>query len=265
MRLACAAGGFYPGRADELNQVLDDCFTHKLGPKGKSKPILGAVIPHAGFIYSGAAAAWVYHHLKANKQQTVVYLGPNHTGYGTAVSASSDDIWATPLGEVQVDVRMREKIAKACDEVVVEPMAHRFEHSIEVQLPFLQRIWDDPQIVPIALATTESTILKKLGDALSKLDCLILASSDLNHFLNQKLTNEKDNLAIEQVLKLDPAGLLKTVREKHISMCGVAAVATMLWALKGKAKKAELLKYYTSGDITGDMSSVVGYASIAIR
>ena len=265
MRLACAAGGFYPGTAEELKQSIKDCFKHKFGPTGSSVPIVGAVIPHAGYQYSGPGAAWIYHHLKSNKKQTVVYLGPNHTGYGTPISASSDSAWMTPLGEVQVDVKLRDMIAEACKDVLVEPTAHKFEHSIEVQLPFLQTTWEDPKIVPISLATMDAKVLQKLGKALSKLDCIILASSDMSHYLNQEQANEKDKIAIEQILKLSPTGLLETVQANSISMCGAAAVAVMLWALKGKAKKAELLKYYTSGDITGDKSTVVGYASIAIR
>ncbi len=265
MRLACAAGSFYPRTAPEIKKSIEECFTNKFGPRGDSIPILGAVAPHAGYVYSGPAAAWVYHHLKASKPKTVVYLGPNHTGYGAPISASSDNLWATPLGEVQVDAKMREQIAKLCGEVSVDDLSHKFEHSIEVQLPFLQMIWKSPKIVPISIATMDEKILQNLGKALSQLDCIILASSDMSHYLSQEQANEKDKLAINQILKLNPAGLLKTVQEKDISMCGAAAVAAMLWALKGKAKKAELLQYYTSGDIVGDKSAVVGYASIAIR
>jgi AmmeMemoRadiSam system protein B len=265
MRLACAAGSFYPGRARELEESIEKCFNHEFGPKGDPKSIMGAVIPHAGYLYSGPGAAWIYHQLKVTKPQTVIYLGPNHTGYGTAISASSEGVWSTPLGEVHVDVKIRKKIAELCSEVVVENMSHKFEHSIEVQIPFLQKTWKDPKIVPISIATMESTVLQKLGKALSKLNCLVLASSDMSHYFSQEEANKKDQLAIEQILRLDPSGLLKTVKENNISMCGASAVAVMLWALKGKAKKAELLKYYTSGDITKDKSAVVGYASIVIR
>lgn len=265
MRLACAAGGFYPASPDDLKKSITDCFCHALGPKGPATPILGAVIPHAGYIYSGPAMAWAYHHLKATKQKTVVYLGPNHTGYGTPVSLSSDDSWQTPLGEVEVDVTMRDAIRAACKRASVEDLSHKFEHSIEVQLPFLQTVWKAPKIVPIALATMDAKALQELGKALSVQDCVVIASSDLSHYLSQAQANEKDKMAIDKILKLDPAGLLKTVIERDISMCGAPAAAALLWALKGKAKQAELLQYYTSGDITKDMSAVVGYAAIAIR
>jgi AmmeMemoRadiSam system protein B len=265
MRLACAAGGFYPAAVDDLKKSIETCFSHKLGPKGGASPILGAVVPHAGYIYSGPAMAWVYHHLRATAQKTVVYLGPNHTGYGTPISLSSDASWQTPFGEVSVDVKMRDAIKAACKQASVEELSHKFEHSIEVQLPFLQTVWKAPKVVPVALATMDAKSLQELGKALSSQDCIVLASSDLSHYLSQAQANEKDHMALERILKLDPAGLLKIVIEKDISMCGAPAAAAMLWALKGKAKKAELLQYYTSGDITGDMSAVVGYGAIAVR
>lgn len=264
MRLPCAAGGFYPAEKAALSKLIRECYSHRLGPKGAAKKILGGVAPHAGYVYSGPAAAWFFHHLKASNPGTVVIIGPNHTGYGTGVSASSDDVWATPLGNISVDIPLRAKIAELCDEVVVEPLAHKFEHSIEVQLPFLLEMNPQAKFVPICLSATNPTICQKLGKALSKLNVPILASSDLSHYLPQKEANIQDHLVIEKILAMDPDGLFKVVTENDISMCGYAPVATMLWALKAKAKKADLLKYYTSGDIVGNMSAVVGYAAIAI-
>lgn len=150
MRLPCAAGGFYPAEKAALSKLIRECYSHRLGPKGAAKKILGGVAPHAGYVYSGPAAAWFFHHLKASNPGTVVIIGPNHTGYGTGVSASSDDVWATPLGNISVDIPLRAKIAELCDEVVVEPLAHKFEHSIEVQLPFLLEMNPQAKFVPSA-------------------------------------------------------------------------------------------------------------------
>lgn len=266
MRIACAAGSFYPAEPDKLKNLIKKCFEHKLGPKEEGKPIIGGMVPHAGYVYSGPAAAWVYNQLKKTPKKTVVLIGPNHTGYGTAVSVSSDDAWQTPLGEIEVDTKMRDKLVKDCSEVIAEDLAHRFEHSLEVQLPFLQFIWKSNfKILPISLATHHLTILKKLGESLSKLDAIILASSDMSHYVPHERAMEQDHLVIEKILELNPEGMLNLVASKGITMCGAAPAAAMLWALKKRAKKAELLKYYTSGDTTGDNLAVVGYAAIAIR
>ena len=266
MRPPAVAGAFYPSSQSELSKLIDSCFTHKLGPKGDPKPLIGAVVPHAGYVYSGPGAAWVYHNLKAVKPCSVVLLGPNHTGYGNAVSASAQDSWKTPLGEVQVDTKLRDKLAKLCDEIMVEDDAHSAEHSIEVQLPFLQTIWGNKfKIIPICLGTQDPTILKKLGESIGKLNTIVLASSDMSHYVPHATASRLDHLAIEEILKLDPAGLLKVVAKNDISMCGVAPAAAMLWATGPRAKKAELLQYYTSGDISGDKSAVVGYGAIAVR
>lgn len=266
MRAPVAAGTFYPSNSDDLKKIINSCFTHKYGPTSAPKPLIAAVVPHAGYIYSGPAAAWVYHNLKSSKPGTVIILGPNHTGFGSAVSASAEDSWKTPLGEVQVDEKLRKKLADICDEVRVEDDANVSEHSIEVQLPFLQTIWGSKfKILPICLGTQNPVICRKLGEAIGKLNTIVLASSDMSHYVPQATAEKLDKMAIEKILELDPAGLFETVVKNRISMCGVAPAAAMLWAVKSRAKKADLLKYYTSGDIIGDKSAVVGYAAIAIR
>ncbi len=265
MRIACASGGFYPGRPEQLRESIKECFAHELGPKCGASPVIGGIVPHAGYAYSGPAAAWFYHQLTSMKPKPVILVGPNHTGLGSPVSVSAEDSWETPLGPVSVDSELRGVV---CDRLGLSPEddAHRFEHSIEVQLPFLQFVWGTKfSFLPISVGVQDSETCERVGKAISGLDALIIASSDLNHYLPARETMRLDELAINAVLSADPDKLLSVVRSNNITMCGVAPVAVMLWALRDRMKKIELLSHYTSGDITGDNSSVVGYASFAVR
>jgi hypothetical protein len=204
------------------------------------------------------------------RPSSVVIMGPNHTGYGSGVSIMTGGKWRTPLGEVQVDKRLGEEIRQKSEIIDVDELAHAHEHSLEVQLPFLQHLFGDEfKIVPICMMLQDLATSKEVGDAVGEAsagkDVVIIASTDFTHYESQRSAAVKDRMAIDRILALDPEGLIKTVEEEAITMCGYGPVSAMLQAAKKLgAKKAELLKYATSGDTAGPMPQVVGYGSIAI-
>ncbi|MEE9594033.1 MAG: AmmeMemoRadiSam system protein B [Candidatus Hydrothermarchaeales archaeon] len=270
MRQPAVAGQFYSSDAKKLREQIEGCFLHKLGPRrlpehGEGR-IAGAVVPHAGYMYSGPVAAHAYYELaKYEKPETLIIMGPNHIGMGSGVAVSKD-VWKTPLGEVEVDEDCADLLWKNCDVVDLDETAQEFEHSIEVQLPFLQYIYDDFKFVPICMALQDLETSREVGEAISKMKgALVLASSDFTHYEPAADAKAKDEPAIQRVLELDEGGFVQTVYEGNMSICGSGPIAACVSALKGKAEKGELLKYATSGDITGDHSKVVAYAAIAFR
>ena len=273
VRPTAVAGSFYPASADELKTLLDDCFSKSpLGPRGVFTPsaeLIAGMVPHAGPIYSGPCAAHLYARLEPTIQR-VILIGVNHWARGHQAALSPWESWHTPLGDVSVDKELNEYLEARVAFLKPEPYAHAEEHSIEVQLPFLQRTLGQFTIAPISLAHISPDECAELGDAIASYvqrveKTLILASSDLSHYLSPKETDELDRLAIEQVLAMNPTGLLNAIAEKNITMCGVIPAAVMLFA--GKAlgvKHATLLKHCHSGDVT-PMREVVGYASVALQ
>jgi AmmeMemoRadiSam system protein B len=275
IRQPAAAGTFYSYDAETLKKQISESFSHRLGPKGfKKQDFIAAIVPHAGYIYSGPVAAWVYSRIeKAN----YIIFGPNHTGIGPQFSLMKSGLWKTPFGEVAIQDEVAEKILKECKIVEHDVMAHQHEHSIEVQLPFLQYRYDGNfKFVPIV-------ILNEFADDLLLEDCrlvgkaianvikkekekwIILASSDFSHYVPQKMAKKVDLSLIEEIKKLDEKRFFEKIAEKNASVCGFGGIASTIVAAKELgAKKAELLKYATSGDVTGEISSVVGYASIII-
>lgn len=278
MRKPAVAGSFYPGSFTGLQRQIEDCFKHPLGPgtlpgeaKSAERHILGLVSPHAGYIYSGPVAANGFSRIAAEKKPgTVVLVGPNHRGLGAMVAVGREGPWQTPLGSVEVDVGVGEAIVSAGHWAKWDDLAHSMEHSLEVQVPFLQYIYGPEfKIVPIAMLRQELKIGEDLGRAiaaaLKEKDGLIIASSDFSHYESQSSASRKDRMALDAILNLDPARLEETVNRENISMCGPGPVMAMITACKELgAKKASLLRYATSGDITGDYSQVVGYASVAV-
>ena len=278
MRKPAVAGSFYPGSFTGLQRQIEDCFKHPLGPgalpgEGKSaeRHIIGLVSPHAGYIYSGPVAANGFSRIAAEKKPgTVVIVGPNHRGLGAMVAVGREGPWQTPLGSVEVDVGVGEAIVSAGHWAKWDDLAHSMEHSLEVQVPFLQYIYGPEfKIVPIAMLRQELEIGEDLGRAIAAAlkgkDGLIIASSDFSHYESQSSAGRKDRMALDAILNLDPARLEETVNSHNISMCGPGPVMAMITACKELgAKKASLLRYATSGDITGDYSQVVGYASVAV-
>jgi len=268
------AGSFYPDDVDELVRVLDGCFiSHPLGPLGAKSPLpalIAGMVPHAGYIYSGPCAAHFYSCLDANIRR-VVLLGVNHRSRGSRAALSPWDTWRTPLGDIQVDRELTEMLASKVPWITYDSAAHENEHSIEVQLPFLQRTAEAFTFVPISLSHLSSEECVELGGAIFNVlqatpgKSLIIASSDLSHYLPPPQTEKLDHLALDQVLNLNPTKLINVVTQNSITMCGVIPAAVMLYTANAfGAKQPRLLKHCHSGDVT-PMREVVGYASIAIE
>lgn len=277
IRPCAVAGSFYPADAQELDRLLNECFVSSpLGPQGAriaNAALFAGLVPHAGPIYSGPCAAHLYAQLEPSVRRVIV-LGVNHRARGHRASVSPWDRWHTPLGDVSVDPDLNEYLESHISFLQRDENAHADEHSIEVQLPFLQRVLGDFQFVPISLSHLSVAECAELGSAIAGacdstvakgIRTVILASSDLSHYLSPQQTDKLDRLALDRVLALDPAGLLQVVDEKGITMCGVLPAAVMLYAANARGtKRARLLKHCHSGDVA-PMSNVVGYASVAIE
>jgi AmmeMemoRadiSam system protein B len=267
VRNPIAAGQFYPASPLGLKRMIESLVDDKAK---KVELVVGLVSPHAGYVYSGAVAGAVISRIKF--KDTVVILGPNHTGRGKAFSIMTEGVWRTPLGDVEIDSELGRHVLAASSYLEEDFAAHQYEHSLEVQVPFLQYFKPDVMIVPIVLAHASGAIYKKIGRELataikeSKKGVIILASSDMTHYEPHESAKRKDSQAIEAMLDLDEDKLLKRVDELDISMCGYAPVVSLISAAKELgAKKGELVKYQTSGDTSGDYSSVVGYAGIIVK
>lgn len=278
MRKPVVAGTFYAGTEASLRRQIEDCFRHALGPgtlpgpAGKAEErILGLVSPHAGYMYSGPVAAHGFFKLASQtKPQKVVILGPNHSGLGADVAVGRQDRWQTPLGDIELDRELGQSIIAASQVAQWDDLAHSSEHSVEVQVPFLQYVYGGAvRLVAISMLRQDLVASGDLGHALAAAlkgrDAVIIASSDFSHYEPQSSASRKDQLALEAIAGLAPERLEKTVRGNSISMCGPGPVMAMLTACKGLgANQASLLRYATSGDITGDYARVVGYASVAV-
>ncbi|MEM3011844.1 MAG: AmmeMemoRadiSam system protein B [Candidatus Hadarchaeales archaeon] len=276
IRLPAVAGSFYEGERGSLLSRIEWCYTHPHGPGGlptpgrKGKKVLGLVSPHAGYMYSGPVAAHGYALLASSPPETVVVLGPNHTGMGSGVSLSPHRAWRTPLGEVEVDGELSRSIAEECELIDLDELAHQYEHSIEVQLPFLQHLFGSRfKLVAICMMLqderTSEQVGRALAEALEGRKAVVIASTDFTHYEPQERARKKDEKALRRIEALDWRGLLRTVEEEDITMCGYGPVAAMLRACSELgAREGELLKYATSGDTAGPMPEVVGYGSLAV-
>lgn len=264
-RKPVVAGQFYPASASELKELIKSFIDEK----AEKKEVIGLISPHAGYIYSGPVAGSVISRIKL--KDTFVILGPNHTGMGKPLSIMTKGTWQTPLGSVKIDEELGKKILENSSHLKEDALAHQFEHSIEVQLPFLQYFKPDIKIVPIMLSPATGTTYKEIGKeiatAIKELDkkAVIMASSDMTHYESQESAREKDNKAIEAILALNEDELLARVEQLNITMCGYAPVTCLISAAKELgASRTELVKYQTSGDVSGDYSRVVGYAGIIV-
>ncbi len=279
IRRPTVAGQFYEGDAEALRAQIKTCFLHKLGPKKlpevnlhiHPRNIVGLICPHAGYIYSGPVAASAFYDLAVDgKPDTVVLLGPNHTGYGSGLALMREGTWQTPLGSVQVDTQMADAILHETSVVDVDEVAHRFEHSLEVQLPFLQFLYGDAfKIVPICFLMQDYDSAVEVGralvEALDALNTVVIASSDMTHYESAKAAAAKDQAALKAVEDLDAKRFYKTVETQNITACGFAPITALITYANGVNAKATLLNYHNSGDVTGDHSSVVGYAAVSFR
>lgn len=264
-RTPAVAGKFYDGTRFGLRKQVEQY----VATGQPHRDAVGIMVPHAGLIYSGSVAGQVYSSIAMPK--TFIMLGPNHTGLGPAVSLMDEGAWEVPTGSLNIDRRLASRILQGTTLAVRDSQAHAYEHSLEVQLPFIAYFSHDVSIVPIAIMSAPYDSCRELAEAIAKAiqgvdySVTILASSDMSHYVSDKIARQKDMKAIEKILGLDPRGLYDTVMNERISMCGVLPVTVMLIAaqLLG-AKNARLINYMTSGDVSGDYDSVVGYAGIVL-
>lgn len=266
IREPAVAGSFYPARPQELTSLLDslltDCET--------KKTVHGVIVPHAGYIYSGKIAGEVLSQVKIPSR--VMLVGPNHHGMGANISVSNADFWHNPLGNVPVCKELSEALIEQCRGCEYDDQAHLYEHSLEVMLPFLQRLKTDIAIVPIALrylsyvecialAKCFAQVISAMGE-----EVLLVASSDMNHFLSAEENKKLDQLAIEAMTAYDPQALYEVVVDKQISMCGfLAAVVVMETARLLGGSTCKLINYAHSGLVNGDNHRVVGYAGLTLE
>ncbi len=266
MRQPAVAGRFYPGTAETLSQALTELFSATENTQ-KSKAI-AVVSPHAGYVYSGTLAARTFSAVVI--PETVIILGPNHHGQGAPISLSTKT-WNMPLGEVSVDMEIVEQLLDNSKSIKTDETAHTFEHSLEVQVPFLQKLQKNLQIVPLVISQISYSLCEEVAESLvkaingSKKELLIVASTDMSHYEPRRIAEEKDRSALECIEHLDPYQLYRTVIGNRISMCGVIPVVIALLAAKScGAKNAKLIGYTDSGYTSGDSDQVVGYAGIVI-
>jgi len=272
------SGSFYENNLSKLNKQIENCFLHEIGVgklpltnfAGKRK-IRGLISPHAGYLYSGPVASHGFYRLaRDGKPDNIIILGPNHRGYGEEISIISSGKWSTPLGELEINEDLAKNILNHSKIIKEDNKAHQYEHSIEVQIPFIQYIFgNNINIVPISMARqdieTDIRVAGAISSSVKDKDIVIIASSDFTHYKSKEYAKNIDYQAIEAILKFNPQKLYDLIYDQQLTMCGPGPITTMLIVCKALgASKAELLKYATSGDITGMNEEVVGYASIII-
>ncbi len=269
-RWPSVAGQFYPGEFAKLNSMVER-LVYKRETRYRVK---GVVSPHAGLMYSGAVAGAIYSEIVF--PETFILIGPNHTGLGPRASIMADGEWEIPTGTFTINEILSRRLIKDCTLLKEDVNAHLYEHSLEVQLPFIAYFASIeyegrlPMIVPVILGRLELEECKILGESIAetirKMDVTIVASSDMSHYIPERFAREKDRKAIERILAIDPEGLYNIVLKEGITMCGFIPATVMLFAMKALgAREAKLIKYMTSGDVSGDYDHVVGYAGIVIN
>jgi len=270
MRVPAVAGQFYEDEPAALRRQVEACYTHPLGP-GKipvledgPRTLRGLVVPHAGLVYSGPVAAHAYAALgRDGPPEVVVILGPNHTGLGASVAVGTVD-WEVPIGRMRCDTDLARRLASR-PPMTEDMVAHRFEHSIEVQLPFLLHLGLKAPFVPVCVGSQDLdpavAVGERVREAIQGRDALVIASTDFSHYVPKEQAYERDRLAYEEILRGDVKGFWRTIRKHDVSMCGYGPVMAMLTAVG--PVRPQLLKYATSGDVS-PMREVVGYASMAL-
>lgn len=269
LRHPAVAGRFYPSDPEDLRAEARAYLSQASSSHQPPVRAFGCIAPHAGYMYSGHVAGAVF--ARVEVPERCIVLCPNHTGMGQALAIMCEGAWQTPLGEVPIDAELASALKTRFPALQEDSAAHRAEHAAEVELPFLWLRQPRLKFVPIALGTAQFEPLTQLGKALGEViaaqkdSVLIVASSDMNHYESDAVTRIKDQLAIQRILTLNPRGLFDVVRQQNISMCGFGPAVAMLTAARDLgAKSAELVKYATSGDISGDREMVVGYAGIVV-
>jgi AmmeMemoRadiSam system protein B len=268
LRLPAVAGRFYPSNPAELTAVIAH-FT-EIESNTTKVSVKACLLPHAGYVYSGSVAGAVLARIALPRK--ILILGVRHFPRGKPAAILSHGAWRTPLGDVAIDESLAQALRAACPLLREDEVAHSKEHSLEVQLPFLQVLSPGFTFVPVALGTVRFEDLVAVGEAVGRVlqepaeEILLLTTSDLNHYEDDAVTRTKDRKAVERLLALDALGLYDVCRNEQISMCGLGPAVAMITALQGLgAKYAELVRYATSADVSGDTTAVVGYAGIIFR
>ncbi len=268
VRSPAVAGTFYEARPERLGRDVRALLEHPA--EGPPEIAFGVMVPHAGYVYSGSVAGAVY--ARISIPAACIILCPNHTGRGAPAALDPSESWATPLGEARVSRRLAERMLALSPSLSKDGEAHRREHSLEVQLPFLQVARPDFEFVPICLGEPSLGLCREIGEALAALvreeaePPLLIASSDMNHYESREIGRAKDDRALSRIEALDPEGLYRTVVTESISMCGFLPATALLFAARAAgARRARVVARADSGDQTGDTSSVVGYAGAVIH
>ena len=272
IRKPVVAGQFYPETKDELQNMIDFCFSHEFGPGTYSmnpdEKIFGIICPHAGYVYSGPIASHSYNSISSQNPEIAIIIGPNHFGIGVDAAIMVDAEWETPLGTVSVDSNSARDIVKNSEIIKIDNYSHSQDHSLEVQIPFLQSIFDKNfQILPIILRAQDLSTAKDVGNSVfevaKKKKSIVIGSSDFTHYEENSFAYLQDHALIDPVLKMDVEKFYDVLQEKQVTACGFGAIASTMIACKNLgATRGELLRYATSGDISGNNDSVVGYGAI---
>jgi len=272
IREPVVAGQFYPDKKEELKNMIKYCFDHKYGPrkqiKESSEQVYGVICPHAGYVYSGPTACHSYNAISLQNPELVIIIGPNHFGVGKNVATMFDANWKTPLGLVEVDSDSAQEIAEKSNVIDIDNYSHSQDHSLEVQIPMLQSLLSNEfKILPIILLSQDLETARDVGNAMSEIakkkDSIIVASSDFTHYEENSFAHLQDKALIEPILDMDVEQFYQVLREKRVTACGFGAIASTMIACKNLgATKGVLLSYATSGDVSGNTDSVVGYGAI---
>ena len=265
LRHPAVSGQFYQGSGPRLEQQVSQYLQTDMG----KERAVGILVPHAGLVYSGAVAGAVYSSIDMPK--TFVMIGPNHTGLGARIAVMDEGQWEVPTGKLRIDRKLAGRILQNTERAERDAKAHTFEHSLEVQLPFIVHFSADIAIVPIAMLSATYDQCVELAEGIAKAiqsidyPVTVLASSDMSHYVPDRIARQKDKTALDHMLSMDPQGLYETVVKERISMCGYLPATVMLIASKILgATSARLARYMTSGDVSGDYESVVGYAGVVL-
>jgi AmmeMemoRadiSam system protein B len=278
-RHPCVAGQFYENNVEALKLQIKSCFLNKLGPgklpkvnfQSPPQNVIGLICPHAGYMYSGAIAASGFFELAQDGMpKTVIILGPNHTGYGSGLSLMREGTWQTPLGNIPIDTPIADKILSKSNLIDIDETAHRFEHSIEVQLPFLQYLYGNKfKIIPLCFLMQDYPSAVEIGHILAETltphNTIVIASSDMTHYEPAKQAEKKDLSALNEVTALNAHHFYETIETQNITACGYAPITALITYAQSLNAKATLLNYHNSGNVSGDYSSVVGYASVIFK
>lgn len=265
LRMPAVSGRFYPSDPKELTSAVKQYAK----PEKSAEPARACLVPHAGYMYSGHVAGAVFARIALPKK--FVILGVRHYPRGEKAAILSNGAWRTPLGDAPIDEALAQALRAACPVLREDSVAHSSEHSLEVQIPFLQVLQPEFTFVPIALGTVQFEELVAIGEGIAKVvaaadqEMLLLTTSDLNHYEDDATTRRKDQQAIDKILQMDARGLYDVCRNESISMCGLGPTVAMLTALQALgATQAQLVKHATSGDVSGDFAAVVGYAGMIL-